>query len=186
MVKRHARLLALEKVHIIIVLSHCGFEIDKKIAKYGGPLIDVIVGGHSHTFLYNTSDNTTPPEKPQDTYPVVVTQDDGHKVLVVQASAYGKYVGLLKVTFDSDGDVTSWEGNPVYLGENVPQDQAIVEELKPWRRAVNKKGKIVIGTSQIVIDHSNCKKMECNAGNLVTDAMVEAVSLFYNISIQNL
>ena len=42
-------------VKIIIGLSHAGYGMDKKVAaEVEG--IDVIVGGHSHTFLY-TGDN---------------------------------------------------------------------------------------------------------------------------------
>lgn len=41
-----------EKVDIIIVLSHCGLPVDRKIAA-NCPLVDVIVGGHSHSFLYS-------------------------------------------------------------------------------------------------------------------------------------
>lgn len=39
-------------VDIIIVLSHCGLDVDRTMAAKC-PLIDVIVGGHSHTFLYS-------------------------------------------------------------------------------------------------------------------------------------
>ena len=40
-----------EGVKIIIGLSHSGYLIDKKVAaEVDG--IDIIVGGHSHTFLY--------------------------------------------------------------------------------------------------------------------------------------
>ncbi|OGH98743.1 MAG: hypothetical protein A2039_08505 [Candidatus Melainabacteria bacterium GWA2_34_9] len=38
------------KVDLIVVLSHSGFEEDIKVAK-AVPEVDVIVGGHSHTFL---------------------------------------------------------------------------------------------------------------------------------------
>lgn len=119
MVRRHARLLAQENVNIIIVLSHCGIEIDKEIAKNAGPLVDVIVGGHSHTYLYTGTDPSNTPDKPAGTYPVVVTQDDGHIVLVVQAGAHGKYVGVLRVKFDMGGDVLSWTGNNVFLDHSV-------------------------------------------------------------------
>lgn len=119
MVKRHARHLAQENVNIIIVLSHCGIEVDREIAKHGGPLIDVIVGGHSHTYLYSGQDPSNPPDKPADTYPVVVTQDDGHLVLIVQAGAYAKYVGVLRVQFDEEGNAIAWTGNNIYLNHDV-------------------------------------------------------------------
>uniref|UniRef100_A0A336LSS0 apyrase n=1 Tax=Culicoides sonorensis TaxID=179676 RepID=A0A336LSS0_CULSO len=179
MVKRHARLLSKEDVDIIVVLSHCGIEIDKEIALKGGPLIDVIVGGHSHTYLYNGKDPNNPPDEPADKYPIVIEQDEGHKVLVVQAGCYGKYVGLLKLTFDNNGKVISWDGNPIYLGNHVKKDPEIEEEMKPWKKAVDKTGNRIIGKSKVLIDHSKCKVMECNAGNFVTDVMVES---FQNIT----
>ena len=40
------------KVDIIIALGHAGFEIDKQIAREVDG-IDIVVGGHSGTFLWN-------------------------------------------------------------------------------------------------------------------------------------
>ena len=54
-------------------------------------------------------------------YPTVVTQDDGAQVLVVQAYAYGKYLGHLEVTFDDNGVVTEWDGNPILLDGSIEQ-----------------------------------------------------------------
>ena len=43
-------------VKIIIGLSHAGYGMDKRVAAEVGD-IDVIVGGHSHTFLYTGDGN---------------------------------------------------------------------------------------------------------------------------------
>ncbi|XP_063706239.1 apyrase-like [Culicoides brevitarsis] len=174
MVKHQANLLAQENVDIIIVLSHCGIVVDKEIAKHGGPLIDVIVGGHSHTYLYNGVDITNPYEKPADTYPLVITQDDGHIVLIVQAGAYGKYVGVLRVKFDDEGNVDSWTGNNIFLSHDVDEDEDIVKELEPWKQEVERRGRHYFGEAKVLIDNSNCKLGECTAGDLLTDAMVES------------
>lgn len=53
-VNAEAQRLKEKDVDIIIVLSHCGLEIDKVMAAKC-PLVDVIVGGHSHTLLYTGS-----------------------------------------------------------------------------------------------------------------------------------
>ena len=66
-------------VDIIIVISHCGLDVDYIIAKNAGPDVDVIVGGHSHTFMF-TGDLPPGPDRPRDEYPAVVTHADGHKV----------------------------------------------------------------------------------------------------------
>lgn len=50
--KEAAKLVAEEDVDTIIIISHCGYEIDKKIAEKAAPKIGLIVGAHSHSFLY--------------------------------------------------------------------------------------------------------------------------------------
>lgn len=91
--------------------------MDRIIAREGGPYIDIIVGSHTHTFLYTG----TPPglDIPADVYPVVEKQADGRKVYIVQASSFTKYVGEFLVWFDADGNVVQSEGNPIYLSQDV-------------------------------------------------------------------
>lgn len=60
------------------------------------PDVDVVIGGHSHTFLYSG----TPPdkEKPVGPYPTWVFKANGRKVPVLQAYAFTKYMG--KITLE--------------------------------------------------------------------------------------
>lgn len=116
--RREAAKLKADGVDIIIVLSHSGLDVDIEIAANCGPNVDVIVGGHSHTFLY-TGSYAPGPDTPRGDYPTVVTQDDGHKVYVVQASAYTKYLGDITFYFDEAGEILSYEGAPHYLDESV-------------------------------------------------------------------
>lgn len=51
-VRREAELLKGNGTDVIIVLSHSGYRVDQKMAAEV-PYVDVIVGGHSHTFLYS-------------------------------------------------------------------------------------------------------------------------------------
>lgn len=51
----------------------------------------------------------------------MVKSDDGRNVPVVQAYAFGKYLGYLKVTFDEAGNVVKAFGNPILLDSSVPQ-----------------------------------------------------------------
>lgn len=50
-VKEEAANLKGQGVDIIIALSHAGLDVDRAVAA-AVPDIDVIVGGHSHSFLY--------------------------------------------------------------------------------------------------------------------------------------
>ncbi|CAK9801435.1 unnamed protein product [Anthophora plagiata] len=158
-------------VDIIVVLSHCGLDVDRIMAAKC-PLIDVIVGGHSHTFLY-----TGPPpfvDKPEDEYPVVVIQEKSNRtVLIVQAAAYTKYLGNLTVWFDKQGEVVDWDGNPILLDYSIEQDPDITKALEPWKKIVDEKAQSKIARSAVYLDNE-CTKKECNLGNLITDAMVDS------------
>mgnify|MGYP003651239315 CR=1 FL=1 len=64
----------------IIALTHTGFSKDKEIAAQVDG-VDLIIGGHSNTFLSNTSD------KADDVYPVMMTGPSGNPVAIVTAYA---------------------------------------------------------------------------------------------------
>lgn len=51
-VNTEAEKLKQQGIKIIIVLSHCGIKVDRVMAARC-PNVDLIVGGHSHTFLYS-------------------------------------------------------------------------------------------------------------------------------------
>lgn len=108
-----------ENCKIIIVLSHCGLDVDVEMAKTLGANVNLIVGGHSHTLLYNGQ----PPnnEISRGPYPVIVERENDRKILIVQASAYTKFLGNLTVWYDHNGDIQNWEGNPIYLDSNIPE-----------------------------------------------------------------
>lgn len=117
--KEATRLVENEDCKIIIVLSHSGFDVDQEIATKLVPHVNLIVGSHSHTLLYNGE----PPNSdiPAGPYPFVVERENGRKVLIVQASSYTKYIGNLTVWYNNEGDVINWDGNPIYLSNEIPQ-----------------------------------------------------------------
>ncbi|XP_058457931.1 apyrase-like [Malaya genurostris] len=172
-VKAEAEALKQQGVDIIIVLSHCGIETDQEIAAHAGPEIDIIIGGHSHTFLY-TGEHEEIPGVAKDEYPVVVTQSGGHKVLIVQAAAYTKLVGDIVLFFDEAGIIQQWRGNPVYLGADVVPDPEVAQALIPWKQAVDEAGGRRIGFTAVSLLKSTCGYAECNLGSFVADSMVAA------------
>ena len=79
-----------EKCDLIIVLSHLGYDqgtkerpSDTELAK-NSKNVDIIIGGHSHTFL----------EKP-----VIIENKIGKGVIVTQQGTAGVYVGRIDITF---------------------------------------------------------------------------------------
>uniref|UniRef100_A0A8C5QNG9 5'-nucleotidase n=1 Tax=Leptobrachium leishanense TaxID=445787 RepID=A0A8C5QNG9_9ANUR len=159
-------------VNKIIALGHSGFETDKLIAgKVRG--VDVVVGGHTNTFLY-----TGPPpsnDVPVGEYPFIVKSDDGRSVPVVQAYAFGKYLGYLNITFDDAGNVLQSQGNPILLDSSIPEDPVLLAEINKWKEQLADFSATEIGKTLVYLNGSSteCRFRECNMGNLLCDAMIE-------------
>ena len=60
-------------------------------------------------------------EIPVGDYPFLVTADDGSVVPVIHAHDFGKYLGRFDVTFDDDGNLIGYQGNPILLNKDVEQ-----------------------------------------------------------------
>lgn len=179
-VRNEATKLRKKGVNIIIVLSHCGLERDREIAREAGDFVDVIVGGHSHDFLYTSMDDTSPgPDTPVGTYPIIITPNSGkdRRVLIVQASAFTKYVGDLTVYFDAAGHVKYYDGNPIFLSSDIEKDPQIEIELIPWREEVNRLGNRVVGHSNVDLMNEGCRHRECALGSFACDAFVHETFL---------
>jgi len=182
----------------IVVLSHLGYDADKELAAAVSG-VDVIVGGHSHTFLYDpeTAQTFTPPSlalTPAGAYPTVVESAAAEPVLVVTAFEWGKFLGRLDVSFSPNGTVVGYDGNPIYVSNSVAKDPEIEAMLAPYRTEVNammtlKVGEITVDAPISVDGKRICRLGECLMGNLVTDAMLWQVNTVgggdYQIAVTN-
>ncbi|XP_023014357.2 apyrase [Leptinotarsa decemlineata] len=167
------RLVKEEGVYTNIVLSHSGYDIDKKIAANASEKISLIVGGHSHTFLF-TGDDPPGPDIVGGPYPTVVKSKYGHTVLVTQASALCKYLGNITIFFYENGEVIDYSGQPIFLSSNHQQDEQINQELSLWKNTVESQGDVVLGSTFVTLSGESCYNRECSLGNFVADAMVYA------------
>ncbi|XP_029903579.1 5'-nucleotidase-like [Myripristis murdjan] len=158
-------------VNKIIALGHSGFPVDQEIARRVRG-VDVVIGGHTNTFLYTGSPPSN--ETPAGSYPFMVKSDDGRDVPVVQAYAFGKYLGKLKVTFDDAGNVVKSEGNPILLDSSVAQDADILADVEEWKKNLANYSAQYVGQTLVYLNGTSdeCRSRECNLGNLICDAMV--------------
>ncbi|NRP11379.1 Trifunctional nucleotide phosphoesterase protein YfkN [Aliiroseovarius sp. xm-m-379] len=163
-------------VNKIIVLSHSGYGVDKKVAAETTG-VDVIVGGHTNTYLSNSSDKAEGP------YPTMVGD-----TAIVSAYAYGKFLGELNVTFDDAGKIIEAKGEPLIMDGAVSEDAAtkarIAEAAKPLDEIRNK----VVASSAEAIDgeRGSCRAKECAMGNIIAEAMLDRVKdQGIEIAIQN-
>ncbi|GFR73199.1 5'-nucleotidase [Elysia marginata] len=171
-VQAEANRLMGEGVNKIIALGHQGFVGDQDMARSLNG-VDVIVGGHSNTFLY--SGEAPSNEESSGSYPFIVkTSASEENVLVVQNYAFGKYLGSLHLTFDDAGKVTNFNGNPVLLDSSVPKDpelESLVNSFLPQIEAEKSKP---VGSTHVLLqgDRKVCRVRECNLGNLICDGML--------------
>lgn len=152
-------------VNKIIVLSHSGYLVDQKVAAETTG-VDVIVGGHSHSLLSNTDERAVGP------YPTMVGN-----TAIVQAYAYGKFLGALNVTFDDAGVVTEAKGDPLVMDAAVAEDSETVARIAEAAEPLNEIRNRVVAETATAIDgeRGSCRAQECEMGNLVADAMLDRV-----------
>ncbi|PIK53663.1 putative 5'-nucleotidase-like [Apostichopus japonicus] len=170
--KTEVEKLTNQGINKIIALGTSGLDKEMEIAREV-PGIDVIIGADHHHFLYtgvpptNAGDVTGP-------YPTVVRPNDNDIVLIVQTINYGKYLGLLQLTFDDDGKITSYEGNPILLDSSVEQDPETLTEVEEWAVPVRALGEVVVGSTYALLDGENptCRAGECNLGSFIADALL--------------
>ncbi|PIK38928.1 hypothetical protein BSL78_24223 [Apostichopus japonicus] len=172
-VQREVNRLTADGVNKIIAVGHSGYGVDLDIAaKVTG--VDVIVGGHSSSFLYTG----TPPTNdiPVGLYPTIVQSDidPAHTTLVVTAYMHGKYLGFLQVEFDEEGTIRHFNGNPILLDSKIKEDKDALIEISKWRKGVNNYLPNIVGESFVLLKgvFNYCEDKECGLGNLVADAMV--------------
>ena len=95
-----------ENCDLVICLSHLGYhyrnapdKVSDLIIARSTKDIDLIIGGHTHTFLPK---------------PTIEKNSDGKNVLVNQVGCYGLYLGRIDFYFDSDKN-TSAKGTSIIV-----------------------------------------------------------------------
>lgn len=153
-------------INKIIVLSHSGYGVDQRVAAETTG-VDVIVGGHSNTYLSNVSERAVGP------YPTMVGE-----TAIVQAYAYGVLLGELNVTFDDAGKLIEAAGEPLVMDATVAQDEATVARIAELAGPLEEIRNEVVAEAAAPIngERDTCRLQECEMGNLVADAMLARVA----------
>jgi len=61
---------------------------------------------------------------------------------VVQAFAFGKYLGKLRVTFGEKGDLESWSGNPILLSDMIQENEQTAKDVEQWQKKVDEMAEV--------------------------------------------
>jgi 2',3'-cyclic-nucleotide 2'-phosphodiesterase (5'-nucleotidase family) len=137
---------------LLVVLSHLGFEEDRKIVSQLQD-IDVIVGGHSHTVL----------EKP--------LVENG--VIIVQAGQFGEYLGEVVIDFDVEKKVEYLEGRLISVRDFEPMPE-IMELIRHYSEAADKNLSKKLYSVPVDLNHSLTD--ENPLGNLLADALKDVMN----------
>ena len=135
----------------VVVLSHCGFEVDKAMAdRY--PQLGLIVGAHDHKVLDQ---------------PFV---ENG--VPIVQAGDRGRFLGEVRVQVVK-GKRATVTGRLVPVTSETPPDKAVADLLAPFLDKEESALGAVVGKLPVALsgDRNLLRSREAPIGDLLADAM---------------
>jgi 5'-nucleotidase/UDP-sugar diphosphatase len=143
-------------IDLTIVLTHIGFESDKKLASLLKPEwgVDMIIGGHSHTFL-------SEPAKVND-------------ILIAQAGTNTDQIGRFDITVDDDtNSIVEYSWSLVNLtSENTKPDKKLEAFIQGFQHKVDAKYNTVLSKFTCELTHP-VREEETTLGNLIADAFAE-------------
>ncbi|MBO4335767.1 MAG: bifunctional metallophosphatase/5'-nucleotidase [Desulfovibrio sp.] len=166
-VKAAVKELEAQGVKRIVLVTHIGLPDDRKLARSVDG-VDVIVGGHTHSYLG--------PGSQEGPYPVVEHSPSGQPVLVVTAKRATQYLGELACHFDENGVLTSWSGAARELQPEDPRDEAISAKIAEYAKSLAdyRAHKISSHSIQLGPDGMDaCRENECLTGIIMADAMLD-------------
>ena len=147
-------------IDFTVLLTHIGFEEDKKLAALLDPAwgVDVIVGGHSHTFI---------------TEPAVV-----NGIPIVQAGTGTDQIGRFDILIDTDNnciDTYAWKPIPI-TSENCPRDEAIEEVIGTYKSRTDAKyGRIITKFVKQLTHPTRIRETEL--GDLFSDILKDSLGV---------
>lgn len=147
-------------IDLTVLLTHIGFEEDKKLASILNKAwgVDIIIGGHSHTYI----------EKPE------IVND----ILIVQAGMGTDQIGRFDLTIDTDNNCTSkWKWKCISINSrNCPRDLKLEEVLSKYKSDTDLKyGRIVTRLNRELTHPDRYRETEL--GDLFSDVLKDSLGL---------
>lgn len=179
-VSREVQNLIASNVSLIIALGHSGHQTDRIIAEEIAG-IDVILGGFSHGLYWN--DRESPgDERIRGGYPIVVKNRRTHKdVLIFHTYGFAKYLGQIRLKFDEESKLISYDANPIFLGHDLPENPEMTHMIRIYKRAVKsvENDDEVLARSVVPLDTAQIRYQENSVANLVTDSFIyRAINIY--------
>ncbi len=145
-----------EDIDLTILLTHIGFEEDKKLAAMLDPQwgVDMIVGGHSHTLL----------DKPAEV----------NNILIVQAAVGTDQIGRFDITVDeATNSIVEWAWKLVPINSQIASpDLELQKFIDTYKEQVDRKYNRIISRLNRKLIHP-VREQETELGNLIADIFAE-------------
>ena len=146
--------------------------------------VDVVIGGGGDEVLADEGDELVPGDEGDifGPYPQIATDAEGREVPVVTTPGNYRYVGVLQVTFDRDGNVMSIDENDSGLrvvDETTRANKKAVRTIEtPVADARAALEAQVVASTEVVLDNTRAVKRvrEANLGNLIADAHLDGTT----------
>ena len=147
-------------IDFTVLLTHIGFEEDKKLAAMLDPDwgVDVIIGGHSHTKLEE-------PFKVNDIY-------------IVQAGTGTDEIGRFDIMVDTDLnaiDTFTWQMVPID-DAHCPRDEEVEDFIQSYRSATSQKYGRIITRLSCELTHPK-RNQETSLGDLIADILRDSFGI---------
>ena len=147
-------------VDFTVLLTHIGFEEDKQLAAMLDPSwgVDVIIGGHSHTFI---------------TEPEVV-----NGIPIVQAGTGTDQIGRFDIMINTDtNSIESYTWQPVPINaENCPRDPDIERVIEAYQSQTDEKYGQILTKFVRPLTHP-ARNQETELGDLYADILKDQLGL---------
>jgi len=150
-----------EGAGMVIALSHLGVLADRVLDVPG---VAVILGGHSHTLLSNVEPGALGP------HPVVAQSG----ALVVQAGAYGRYLGRLDLDLAADGSVLAYGGECRHVGLDLPEDPVVAAIVARYAAPLREVRSRQVAVLPEELGIATCRIAQCPFGQVVAGALLAA------------
>jgi len=145
-----------DDIDLTVLLTHIGFESDKKLASILMPEwgVDMILGGHSHTILEQ---------------PVTV-----NNILIAQAGVGTDQIGRFDITVDGDSNrIIEWKWQLIPIVSGAIQPDADLEKfIDSFRDALDVKYNTLLCRITQKLTHPS-RVIETSMGNLFADIFAE-------------
>ncbi len=145
-----------EDIDLTVILTHIGFEEDKKLAAMLDPElgVDMIIGGHSHTFL----------EQPAEV----------NNILIAQAGVGTDQIGRFDIIVDDDtNSIVEWKWQLLPVDNNLAEPDPNIEALiATFKEEVDRKYNRLVGRLARKLTHPR-REEETELGNLIADIFAQ-------------